>query len=104
MRLLQNKRVALITSARLANPATRNRYRVIGIASIVVSIAAAIVYYMFWRQQAWLGLAAAIGVLSGAEMIGNTSSPEASSLERQNILLGILYAAAAVATYVALLR
>ena len=60
--------------------------------------------FFVWRHQPWLGLAAAIGLLSGAEMVGNTSSPEPSSLKVQNILFGVLYAVAAVATWLVLLR
>ena len=52
----------------------------------------------------WLALAAAVGLISGAEMVGNTRHPEPSSLQRQNIAFGVLYAGAAVATYVFLLR
>ena len=104
MRLLQNRRIAAMTSARLSNAATRNRYRLIGFASVAVSLVAAIVYYILWRQQVWLGLAAVIGLLSGAEMVGNVASPETSSLEWQNLLFGILYAIAAVATYLVLLK
>ena len=104
MRLMVPGRVAVLTSERMANPKTRARYRWIGIASVVLSTGAAVAYFIFWRHQVWLGLAAVVGLLSGAEMMGNTSDPAPASLTRQNILFGVLYAAAAVATYFLLLR
>ena len=104
LRLLINRRVALLTSERMAKPSSRKRYRFIGILSIVMSIMAAAVYLSIWRSHVWLALAAAVGLISGAEMVGNTRHPEPSSLQRQNIAFGVLYAGAAVATYVFLLR
>jgi hypothetical protein len=104
MRLTMPARVALLTSQRMANAKTRSRYFKIGVASVLASLAAAIAYFFVWRHQPWLGLAAAIGLLSGAEMVGNTSSPEPSRLKVQNILFGVLYAVAAVATWLVLLR
>jgi len=64
---------------------------------------AAVLYAILWRNQAWLLLAAAIGLLSGAEMVGNTRWFETSSLKSQNIVFGVLYAVAAVATWLVLL-
>jgi phosphatidylserine synthase len=104
MRLGMPERVAALTSERMAAPRTRSRYFVIGLVSAVVSIMAAIAYAILWRNQAWLVLAAAIGLLSGVEMVGNTKYFETSSLKFQNIVFGLLYAVAAVATWLVLLR
>jgi CBS domain containing-hemolysin-like protein len=104
MRLAMPQRVAVLTSERMAAAKTRSRYFKIGLISAVVSILAAILYAILWRQQAWLVLAAAIGLLSGVEMVGNTRSFEPSSLKSQNLVFGALYAVAAVATWLVLLR
>ena len=98
------QRVAVLTSERMAAPQRRSRYFKIGLVSAVISIVAAILYAILWRQQAWLVLAAAIGLLSGVEMVGNTRRFDTSSLKSQNIVFGLLYAAAAVATWLVLLR
>ncbi len=104
MRLAMPKRVAELTSERMAAPRSRARYFKIGLVSAGISILAAILYAVLWRREAWLALAAAIGLVSGVEMVGNTKSFETSSLKLQNILFGLLYAAAAVATWLVLLR
>ncbi|HLK31723.1 MAG TPA: hypothetical protein VKT29_01455 [Terriglobales bacterium] len=104
MRLALPERVAVLTNQRLSPPRARSRYFKIGVASTAVSLVVAILYFIFWRQQAWLIVAAAIGLLSGVEMVGNTRSFEISSLKSQNIVFGVLYAAAAVATWLVLLR
>ena len=104
MRLAMPERVAVLTSERMATPRTRSRYFIIGLVSAAVSVVAAILYAILWRNQAWLVLAAAIGLLSGAEMVGNTKYFETSSLKSQNIVFGVLYAVAAVATWLVLLR
>ena len=104
MRLAMPERVAALTSERMAAPRTRSRYFKIGLVSAVTSIVAAVLYAILWRNQAWLVLAAAIGLLSGAEMVGNTRWFETSSLKSQNIVFGVLYAVAAVATWLVLLR
>ena len=104
MRLAMPQRVAALTSERLAVPQRRSRYFKIGLVSAVISVAAAILYAVLWRQQAWLVLAAAIGLVSGVEMVGNTRRFQTSSLKFQNIVFGLLYAAAALATWLVLLR
>ncbi len=104
MRLAMPQRVAALTSERLAVPQRRSRYFKIGLVSAVISVAAAILYAVLWRQQAWLVLAAAIGLVSGVEMVGNTRRFETSSLKVQNIVCGLLYAVAALATWLVLLR
>ena len=104
LRLLINRRVAMLTGERMSNPSSRKRYRFIGILSVVMSIVAAAVYVVIWKSHVWLALAAAVGLISGAEMVGNTRYPEPSSLQRQNIAFGFLYAGAALATYLLLLR
>ena len=104
MRLAMPERVAILTSERMAAPRTRSRYFKIGLVSAVISIVAAILYAIFWRHQAWLVLAAAIGLLSGVEMVGNTRAFSPSSLKSQNLVFGVLYAVAAVATWLVLLR
>lgn len=104
MRLAMPGRVAILTSERMAAAKTRSRYFKIGLVSAVISIVAAVLYAIFWRHQAWLALAAAIGLLSGVEMVGNTRSYDASSLKSQNLVFGVLYAAAAVTTWLVLLR
>jgi hypothetical protein len=88
----------------MASVKTRTRYKWIGIASVVASVGAAVAFLVFWKQQAWLGLAGLVGLISGAEMVGNTNSPDPASLTRQNIIFGVLYAAAAIATFFLLLR
>ena len=104
MRLAMPERVAVLTSERMAAPRTRSRYFKIGLGSAAISVAVGILYLVLWRQQAWLVLAAAIGLVSGVEMVGNTRSFDTSSLKSQNIVFGVLYAAAAVATWLVLLR
>ena len=104
MRLAMPERVAVLTSERMSTPRTRSRYFVIGLVSAAVSVVAAILYAILWRNQAWLVLAAAIGLLSGVEMVGNTKWFETSSLKSQNIVFGLLYAVAALATWLVLLR
>jgi hypothetical protein len=104
MRLAMPQRVAMLTSERMAAPQKRSRYFKIGLVSAVISMVAAILYLILWRQQAWLVLAAAVGVLSGVEMVGNTKRFDTSSLKSQNILFGVLYAVAALATWLVLLR
>ncbi len=104
MRLAMPERVAALTSERMAAPRTRSRYLKIGAVSGGTSILAAVLYAILWRNQAWLVLAAAIGLLSGAEMVGNTRWFEPSCLKSQNIVFGVLYAVAAVATWLVLLR
>jgi phosphatidylserine synthase len=104
IRLAMPGRVAVLTSERMAAPRTRSRYFKIGLASAVISSVAAILYAILWRQQAWLVLAAAIGLVSGVEMVGNTKWLQTSSLKSQNIVFGLLYAVAAVATWLVLLR
>ncbi|HEV2117528.1 MAG TPA: hypothetical protein VGR48_15960 [Terriglobales bacterium] len=104
MRLAMPQRVAVLTSERMAAPRRRSRYFKIGLASAVISVLVAILYAILWRQQAWLVLAAAIGLLSGMEMVGNTRRFDTSSLKSQNIVFGLLYAVAAVATWLVLLR
>lgn len=104
MRLAMPRRVAVLTSERMATPRARSRYFKIGLVSAVVSIVAAILYAIRWRDQAWLVLAAAIGFLSGVEMVGNTKWFEASRLKIQNLVFGMLYAVAALATWLVLLR
>ncbi len=103
MRLAMPERVAVLTSERMAAPRSRARYFKIGLVSAAVSVVVAILYAILWRQ-AWLALAAAIGLVSGVEMVGNTKSFETSSLKLQNILFGLLYAAAAAGTWLVLLR
>lgn len=104
MRLAMPERVAVLTSERMSTSRTRSRYFVIGLVSAAVSVVAAILYAILWRNQAWLVLAAAIGLLSGVEMVGNTKWFETSSLKSQNIVFGLLYAVAALATWLVLLR
>lgn len=104
MRLAMPQRVAVLTSERMAAPQRRSRYFKIGLVSAAISVVAAVLYAIMWRQQAWLVLAAAIGLLSGVEMVGNTKRFDISSLRSQNILFGALYAVAAVATWLVLLR
>ena len=104
MRLGMPERVAVLTSERMATPRARSRYFKIGLVSTVASIVAAILYAMVWRHQAWLALAAAIGLLSGVEMVGNTRWFETPRLKSQNLVFGLLYAVAAVATWLVLLR
>ena len=104
MRLAMPERVAMLTSERMAARRSRSRYFKIGLVSAVISILAAILYAALWRHETWLLLAAVIGLVSGVEMVGNTRSFETSSLKFQNIVFGLLYAAAAVATWLVLLR
>jgi phosphatidylserine synthase len=104
MRLAMPERLAVLTGQRMALPQTRSRYYMIGLVSAVVSVAAGVLYFIVWRQQAWLVLAAAIGLLSGVEMVGNTRWFETPSLKSQNLVFGVLYAVAAVATWLVLLR
>jgi phosphatidylserine synthase len=104
MRLAMPQRVAVLTSERMATPRTRSRYFKIGLVSAVASILAAILYAIVWRDQAWLVLAAAIGLLSGVEMVANTRWFEPPKLKSQNLVFGLLYAVAALATWLVLLR
>ena len=104
MRLAMPQRVAVLTSERMAAPRRRSRYFKIGLVSAVISVLVAILYAILWRQQTWLVLAAAIGLLSGGEMVGNTRRFDTSSLKSQNIVFGLLYAVAAAATWLVLLR
>jgi phosphatidylserine synthase len=104
MRLAMPQRVAVLTNERMAAPRTRSRYFKIGLGSAAISVVVGILYLVLWRQQAWLVLAAAIGLVSGVEMVGNTKWFEPSSLKSQNIVFGVLYAAAAVAIWLVLLR
>ncbi len=104
MRLAMPQRVATLTSERMAAPRSRSRYFKIGLVSAVISGVAAILCAILWRHETWLALAAAIGLLSGVEMVGNAKSVHTPSLKLQNILFGLLYAAAAVATWLVLLR
>ena len=104
MRLGMPERVAVLTGERMATPKSRSRYFIIGLVSAATSVIVAVLYAVLWRKQAWLAVAGGIGVLSGVEMVGNTRSFETSSLKSQNIVFGLLYAAAAVATWLVLLR
>lgn len=104
MRLAMPQRVAVLTSERMATPRARSRYFKIGLVSAVASILAAILYAIVWRDQAWLVLAAAIGLLSGVEMVANTRWFEPPKLKSQNLVFGLLYAVAALATWLVLLR
>lgn len=104
MRLLQNKSLAEITNERMQKEKSRGRYRVMGWASVVIAVGMFIAYFAVWRHTRWLVLAAVIGVVSGAEMIGNANSFEKPSLERQNVMFGVVYVFVAIATYFFLLR
>ena len=104
MRLSVPGRVASLTHDRLTDPRRRSRYQRLGIISVVGSVVAAVLYFAIWRHTAWLGLGAVIGLFSGFEMVANAATAEVSSLKLQNIVFGLLYAAAGVATWYILLR
>jgi hypothetical protein len=104
MRLAMPGRAATLTSHRLAPSRSRSRYFKIGVGSAAISLIVGILYFFLWRQQAWLIVAAAIGLLSGVEMVGNTRFFDPTSLKSQNIIFGLLYAVAAAATWLVLLR
>jgi len=104
MRLLQNKSLAEITSERMSKEKSRGRYRWMGWISVIIAIGMFAAYLAVWRHTRWLVLAAVIGVVSGAEMVGNANSPDKASLERQNVMFGVAYVFVAIATYFFLLR
>lgn len=104
MRLFQNKSLAEITNERMQKEKSRTRYRWMGWISILISVGMFVAYFAVWRHTRWLVLAAVIGIVSGAEMIGNANSPEKPSLERQNVMFGVVYVFVAIATYFFLLR
>jgi hypothetical protein len=104
MRLLAPGRVAVLTLDRLGDNRRRSRYKVIGLISVAGSVVAALLYFLVWKREAWLGLAAVVGLLSGFEMVANAATQQVSSLKSQNIIFGIFYAASAVATWYVLLR
>jgi hypothetical protein len=104
MRLLQNKNLAEITSERMSKEKSRGRYRWMGWISVIIAIGMFAAYLAVWRHTRWLVLAAVIGVVSGAEMVGNANSPDKASLERQNVMFGVAYVFVAIATYFFLLR
>ncbi len=93
MRLLTSRRLAAINSLRLQPERKRHRHRSMGIVVILGSLGLVPVYF-FFRAQAWMLLAAGVGVLSSAEFIANAMAPRESSLLRQNRVFGGLYAVA----------
>lgn len=85
------------------HPRRRVRYRRLGVGSALASLAMLPVYF-FFRQQGWLLMTAILGILSGVEMVTNTSAESADSLITQNFLYGTLYLATSAAVYLVLLR
>ncbi len=94
LRLLQTRPVAELVSERMQNLKRRSRSRLTGIFSVAGSLLLLPVYVFYYRR-AWILLALIVGVLTGAEMVGNASRPEPDSLVRQNRIFGALYAVTA---------
>lgn len=103
MRLTQAKNFAQLTSERIRDEKKRARHRMWGWVSLLGSGVLIPVYFLYSRQR-WMIVAFFIGILTGAEMIGNARSPEQESLTRQNLYFGFAYAVAAAATWFFLIR
>ncbi len=103
LRLLQTRQVADLVSERMQDLKRRARSRKVGIWSVAGSFVLLPVYVLY-SHQAWILLALVVGVLTGAEMIGNAARPEPGSLVRQNRLFGALYALTAAFILVWLIR
>lgn len=103
VRLASPRQLALVTSQRLASDPKRARHRLLGWISMLGSLVLVPIYFFYSRQR-WLIVAFAIGVLTGIEMLRNSSSPAEESLVRQNRVFGVVYAVCAVATYLFLIR
>ncbi len=103
LRLLQTRQVAELVNERMQDLKRRTRSRKVGIWSVAGSFVLLPVYVLY-SHQAWILLALVVGVLTGAEMIGNAAHPEPGSLVRQNRLFGALYALTAAFILVWLIR
>ena len=103
VRLTQAKNFAQLTSERISDEKKRARHRMWGWVSLLGSGVLIPVYFLYSRQR-WMIVAFFIGILTGAEMIGNAKSPEQESLARQNFYFGFAYALAAAATWFFLIR
>jgi hypothetical protein len=103
VRLTQAGKLAHLTSQRIAGSRGRARHRMWGWISLVGSFILLPAYFFYSRQR-WMIVALFIGVLTGAEMIGNANAPEEENLARQNRYFGVGYAIAAVATWFFLIR
>jgi hypothetical protein len=103
MRLAAAKRMAEMNSYKLQAPNRRKRARWVGIAIMIGSLAL-IPLYIWFKHQAWIPLASGVGVLSGAEFFSNASSPDPTSLVRQNRIYGALYVVATILVYTLTMR
>ncbi len=103
LRLLQTRPVAELVSERMQDQKRRSRSRVVGWWSVAGSLILLPVY-VFYSHRAWILLALIVGVLTGAEMVGNSRQPDAESLVRQNRIFGLMYALTAAGILVWLIR
>ena len=103
VRLTQARNFAHLTSERISDEKKRARHRMWGWVSLLGSGVLIPVYFLYSRQR-WMIVAFFIGILTGAEMIGNAKSPRQESLTRQNFCFGFAYALAAAATWFFLIR
>lgn len=104
MRLLATRRLAWVNAQRLLPEKRRQRYRWTGIAVMLGSLLLLPLYFFFKRDQAWIPLAAAVGVFSGAEFVANALEHAEPKLLRQNRIFGALYALATFLVYFLVLR
>lgn len=103
-RLLGASRMANLTSERLQIPQKRARHRLIGIAVIVASAALLPLYLVIASRQAWMPVAAGLGMLSGLEFIANAAQSDPTRLRYQNLIFGFLFAASTLLVYWVLFR
>ncbi len=103
MRLGLARLTATVTFERYQDLRRRTRYRRLGLGSGLFA-AAMVPLYLIFRQHSWILVTGMLGLLSGAEMVTNTSAESVSALTSQNLTYGVLYAVTAVGAYFALLR
>ncbi len=104
MRLAMSRLVATVTFERYRDdPRRRLRYRRLGLGSGLASLAMVPIFFAY-RHQLWILVTAALGVLSGVEMLSNTSAESSEAIVRQNFIYGALYLVTAAASYLLLVR
>lgn len=87
-----------MTSQRISEEKKRKRHRWLGWLSVAGSFVLVPVY-IFYSHQRWIVVAFIIGIITGAEMVGNAAQPHQDSLTRQSRFFGVLYLACALFTY-----